>query len=931
MTFFEVYFSDATFAKEETAVCCPFPHHTESGLEYYESNPSAHINIDKGLFHCKVCGEGLSEVGFIAKVLGTTFEKATELQHAFKKSEDVFDWETNLKRPENILELISSLGISDEVTDDLKLGTEMGEEISFPVIIYNRLLDVRSYRPGLKEGKIRSRYGAISGLIIPYDLWRESDKTKWTILCAGEKDMAVARSNGFNAITLTGGERALPVMLSEFKDRKVAICYDNDDTGIAGAKSVACELIKYCKEVKVVTGFHEICKEKGEDITDFFTKYGREKKDLIYYINKTAPFTPEEAREVKDTKYPNVTLLEATAPKYVNRIVQSNVQVVATYEKALTIPTTIIAKKIANSGDIKNNKMLLGTTINWTLKEDNLQDILKLMDNNFDEEQIRQHIRELLNIPKIEHDISITKPTKETVYKCNVVDLFDSTVEKTTSIEFEAYVLKKKLEAGKKYRITYKIVPHPYKGQQLTMLIMDVEESSDSISNFKLTDEVKQHLNVIRNLEGNVSERVDWLTERVKAFTKYNGYNKLIQAIDFSFNTVLEFNFGSSKNIRGYLDTIVVAESRVGKSSTAQALQQLYGLGVFTSLAGNSATVSGLIGGSNKVNGNYQTRAGLIPQNHRGLVIFEELAKCNANIIKELTDIKSSNQVRIARVSGSVELPALVRMITLTNVKTEAGSIKSINSYPNGIEVLTDLIGTAEDIARFDLMLVMGDTGNEKIDPFWIAEEPLPQEVYRDRIHWIWSRTPEQVIITPDVGKYILTRCNELNQTYDCYIKIFGTEAWKKVSRLAIAIAGYLVSTDDTYENIVVQKEHVDYAIDYMISIYDNSTFKLKQFVDNEKRYSTLDTAGLEDLQDMYNTMPALLLQLEQVSRVSKSNLQIATGFNNEEYSKAIAKLVKCLFIRFEGFDIVPTERFRKGMAQVIRDGVIVRVGESVA
>ena len=372
MSFFEVYFSDATFAKEETAVCCPFPHHTESGLEYFETNPSAHINLDKGLFHCKVCGEGLSEVGFIAKVLGTTFEKATELQRAFKNSEDVFDWETNLKRPDNIIELISSLGISDEVRDDLKLGTEMGEEISFPVIIYNRLLDVRSYRPGLKEGKIRSRYGATSGLIIPFDLWRESDKTKWTILCAGEKDMAVARSKGFNAITLTGGERALPILLEEFRDRKVAICYDNDDTGIQGAKSVACEIIKYCKEVKVVTGFHEVCTEKGEDITDFFTKYGREKNDLIYYINKTQPFTPEEAREVKDTKYPNVTLIEATQPKYVNRIVQSNVQVVATYEKALTVPTTIVAKKLSITGDPKNNKMLLGTTINWVLDENNL-------------------------------------------------------------------------------------------------------------------------------------------------------------------------------------------------------------------------------------------------------------------------------------------------------------------------------------------------------------------------------------------------------------------------------------------------------------------------------------------------------------------------------------------------------------------------------
>ena len=931
MSFFEIYFSDVTFTKEETAVCCPFPHHTEGGLEYFETNPSAHINLDKGLFHCKVCGEGLSEVGFIAKILGTTFEKATELQRAFNKSEDLFDWETSLKLPDNIVELISNLGISDEVRDELKLCTEMGEEISFPVIIYNRLLDVRSYRPGLKEGKIRSRYGAMSGLIIPFDLWRESDKTKWTILCAGEKDMAVARSKGFNAITLTGGERALPVMLEEFRNRRVAICYDNDDTGIQGAKALACELIKYCKEVKVVTGFHEVCCEKGEDITDFFTKYNKEKKDLIKYIGETQPFTPEEAREVKDTKYPSITLLEATQPKYVNRIVQSNVQVVATYEKALTVPTTIIAKKLAITGDVKNNKMLLGATINWTLGEDNLQDILKLMDNNFNEEEIRQHIRELLKIPKLEHEVSISKPTKETVYKCNVVDLFDSTAEKTTSIEFEAYVLKKKLEAGKKYRITYKLVPHPYKGQQLTMLIMDVEESSDSISNFRLTEEVKEHLNTIRNLKGNVKEKIDWLTERVKAFTKYNGYNKLIQAIDLSFNTVLEFNFGSSKGIRGYLDTIIVAESRVGKSSTALALQQLYGLGVFASLAGNSATVSGLIGGSNKVNGNYQTRAGLIPQNHRGLVIFEELAKCNANIIRELTDIKSSNQVRIARVSGSVELPALVRMITLTNVKTEAGSIRSISSYPNGIEVLTDLIGTAEDIARFDLMLVMGETGNEQIDPFWIAEEPLPTEVYRDRIHWIWSRTPEQIIITPEVGKYILTKCNELNEKYDSYIKIFGTEAWKKVSRLAIAVAGYVVSTDDSYENIIVKEEHVDFAINYLVSIYDNETFKLKQFVDNERRYSTLDEAGLEDLQDMYNTTPALILQLEQVSRISKANLQIATGLNNEEFSKVIARLVKCLFVRFEGFDIVPTERFRKGMAQVIREGVIVRVGESVA
>ena len=47
-SFFEYYFKDYDFSKRETAVCCPFPHRTESGVEYMETRPSAHINIDKG-------------------------------------------------------------------------------------------------------------------------------------------------------------------------------------------------------------------------------------------------------------------------------------------------------------------------------------------------------------------------------------------------------------------------------------------------------------------------------------------------------------------------------------------------------------------------------------------------------------------------------------------------------------------------------------------------------------------------------------------------------------------------------------------------------------------------------------------------------------------------------------------------------------------
>ena len=668
-SFFEYYFDEYDFSKRETAVCCPFPHHTESGIEYLETNPSAHINLDKGLFHCKVCDKGLSEIAFISEIFGCRYEDAIKISKMFTAKEDRFTWDNDVTLTPEIKKKCLSLGISEKVIEELDIKTEMGDEIAFPVFMYGKVVDVRSYRPQDRANKIRSRVGTTTGMIIPFDIWRNTPKDKWTILCAGEKDMAVTRSQGFNAITLTGGEKALPKLIIPFKDRKVAICYDNDEAGIKGANALAAFLIPYVKEVRVVTGFHEICKEHGEDLTDFFTKYKKNKQDLQNYILATPAFTHEQAREEQLKSRPLISLLEASKPQYINRIVQSNVQVVATFEKAMPVPTTIYAKKINATGDPKYNLMNVGEERTWELSENTCQDILKLVDNNFTETQIRDNIRELLGISKFEREVQVQKPTKDTVYQCNVTDLFEATTKDIATIEFTAYVLKKRLESGKKYLITYKLVPHPYKGQQLVMVILNVEEACDSISNFRITDEVKNNLNLFKNLKGTVLERLNNLADMAKAYIGYDGYNSLIQAIDLSYHTVLEFNFGSFKNVRGYLDTLIVAESRVGKSSTAEALQKLYGLGAFTSLAGNSATIPGIIGGSTKVNGSYQTRAGLIPMNHRGLVIFEELAKCNSNLVRELTDIRSSNQVRIARVSGTLTVPALVRMITLTNVK----------------------------------------------------------------------------------------------------------------------------------------------------------------------------------------------------------------------------------------------------------------------
>ena len=236
------------------------------------------------MFHCKVCDKGLSTVAFIATIFECSYESAAKINKAFETQGDLYSWTGNTELPNNIKELCNSLGIKDNVIEELNIRSEDDESIAFPVFMYDKLVDVRTYRPKERANKIKSRVGSTSGLIIPYDLWLKAPENKWTILCAGEKDMAVTRSQGLNAITLTGGEKALPKVVRPFRGKKIAICYDNDEAGISGAKALAAFLKPYVNEVRVITKFHEVCVEHGEDLTDYFVKYKKTKEDLVECI-----------------------------------------------------------------------------------------------------------------------------------------------------------------------------------------------------------------------------------------------------------------------------------------------------------------------------------------------------------------------------------------------------------------------------------------------------------------------------------------------------------------------------------------------------------------------------------------------------------------------------------------------------------------------
>lgn len=934
----------------ENQVLCPFPHVVSGGVEYSESRPSASYNSTKGVYHCKSCGRGLNEVQFIEQYFGCDANTARRLADCFNATEETLaKWDAHtdedglidLEQPlnEETKARAQALGISDRAIRLMHIKTKVhsgwSNILAFPIDMYGAVLEHKYYHPYDEthpktetSKKFWTRGGCPTGLIYPWRIFEECSERSILCICAGEKDTANMLEHGFQAVTVHGGEQTFKIVCPNlFKNKTIAILYDNDQAGIVGARKLATYLYEHgCTRIRVVTGHHNICVEEHEDITDFFLKYKKTAEELKDIIRNTQFFTPEEEDYnninsknsntiLLKTKLPIITLYEATQPEYENKLVKSLVQVIASEDLAYSIPTSAVIRKVKEAHKPEAHHWQIGQYKDWELTPENCEDVLRLVDENFTTEEI------LINIKKYfahadpkEGGIKVDVLKRGVAFRATVQDYVEDKSIEFKSHPFNALVFDTKLDSGKKYMITYKVVSHDYKGAKKTMIISNVEDAEDSISCFNITPTVIKNL---ISFQGKTVEQI------MRSFAPHIGFTpnlQLLKTIDLAFHTPLQFyltnQFNKPQLIRGTLDTLIVGESRIGKSATTKTAIEVYGLGQIVSLAGKSATVNGLIGGSMKVGSSdrYATKAGVLPMNHKGLVILEELGKATADLMRELTDIRSSNRVRITRVDNTVDLPCMLRMLYLTNPKSRDGETQSVESFPHGIEIVTGLVAAPEDIARFDNICIIGDKANVDYTKLEEAIEEYTVEAYRDRIRWIWSRKPEQIIITKEADLLLRQLCNKLNGTYETHIKIFGTELRQKIARIAVAIAGYLVSTDDKFESILVLPKHVHEAADYFQNLYDNSTFKIMQYVNEQKQYSEVTENGIATLEAVFNKKNGapLIYALDQRSVCTLNELMASTGTTRDDLNVLLQPLLKACMIQFADQNkIRPTEKYR--------------------
>jgi len=296
----------------------------------------------------------------------------------------------------------------------------------------------------------------------------------------------------------------------------------------------------------------------------------------------------------------------------------------------------------------------------------------------------------------------------------------------------------------------------------------------------------------------------------------YNRFD-LHLAIDLITKSVMSFNFDNEFVYRGWMDVMIIGDTRCGKGYVAEKLINYYDVGEITS--GENVSFAGLVGGLQQYNKHWVVTWGKIPMNDGGLIIVDEASEIAPQDWTKLSRIRSEGIAEITKIQTQMT-NARVRMAFLSNPIN-----KTIANYSYGIQSLLDVVKAPEDIARFDYVLVVAHNEvpvNEiNISHNTVVKKYHNQQIEHDLIMWIWSRKPDEIKFSQASIDRIYHMSIELSKLYSFSIPLIQGENIRiKLAKIAIAFAGRTYSNKEDGKYLSVEVCHVDCAISFLHLIY---------------------------------------------------------------------------------------------------------------
>jgi hypothetical protein len=807
-----------------------------------DRNRSASIEVNKGQFYCHKCERGLS-----VEALCDVYEewKPPPRSAAVKNgaaaprgevsefdAESIETWRDTLQEqtPPNDPQLSymeDERGIWARTLTRYSIGWDPGRR-AFTIPVSDRegkWLTVRFYQPFPKPG--RRKIWGIKGKNQPrlYPAQTLASEPETIIICEGEWDAIICNQFGFPAVTRTSSAKTWKDHWTPlFKGKKVYVCHDMDEAGQEANERVASALAGTAAEVYVMKLPYPVEEDHGADFTDLFRDHPRDGKTVLRNCMADAKrYGGEDEPEEPEEELPAVPVDEIIQTDNFERMLKTEVTIRGVQDENWWAPRELKFTCTRDAGDKcdecpmkKRGRRIeeISPTDRRVLRVVGREEsgVLKMFHQDFAREYVPDGKCSKLRLPEVVKRQPLSKMIAQQLVDTGL-DRYhpDNNLKITAAGDFAHF------PTNVQAKLTGLPTSDP-NSNRFEFLVESMEEVAISTDHFEPEPETIEALRAFAPEEG--QEPLDKLlaiATDLEAVTGIHGRPMLTAAMDLVWHSVLSFDFRRQRLQRGWLELLAVGDTRTGKSETALRLAEHYDAGAFVSC--ESATMAGIKGAVTKMgkgDDKWYISWGALPLNDRRLVILDEVKGLSIEEIADLSDVRSSGVINIAKARSEKAL-ARTRAVWLSNPRDG----DSVSSY-YGIDCITPLIGSSEDVARFDFAIVVRDNiPLSEINRLIDGRPRYESALCNSLIRWVWSRKPEQVIWERGAEAFVVKCANKLVNTYveDPPLVRRGDERIK-VARLAVALAARLFSSDETGERLIVRKEHVRDAAKFLDSLF---------------------------------------------------------------------------------------------------------------
>lgn len=883
----------------EIRVSCPF--HDDG------ASPSGSFNVDKKKYRCFSCGAEGDAFKLFAQMTKCTYNMAVE--YAARQlgvpsktaiaPKLVEEYHQNLRVNASMLEeLLRRRGLNAQSVDRWRLGWDVKKQrLTIPIREQSgAVVNLRQYDL-LKVHDEKMKFVNLKGRgelrLYPMEAFEQDH----IVLTEGELKMMVNCQAGFNTMTATGGASGWKDEWDRlFENKTVYLVYDIDDTGRAQAQSVARRLVKYARSVHIIHLPLDRAKHPKGDLCDYYVKEKYTPQDFYNLMIGTPAWSPTaENPGMRDDLEYEVALGQASkAQYYLHKI---NAEVVVSAKD--TVPYIAPKETRVNCG--RDLEICAGCPV-FANPEETLYevaaddpDLLRLVDVSSRNQE--KELRELVGIPQQCGSSELVVISSHNLEEIRLVPQLNTSQHAPTGGEqtvVKAYNVGHGIETNAGYGVKARIAVIP-RTQHATMLIYEAEPNVDNLSSFKPDEKELKELEIFRPRD----DSFDALNDKIDDIYSDHTHNvhrikqrpEMQLTMDLVWHSALYVTLEDEPQ-KGWVEALVIGDSGQGKSEMMKRLMTHYGLGEKVDM--KSASIAGLKGGLQETNGHWWVTWGTIVLNDRGLVALEEAEGATEQVLQALTDMRSSGLAEITKIERR-RAWARTRQLWLSNPR----SARSIETYNFGIEAIKELLGSLQDVRRFDLAMVVAS--NEV--PRQVINSPTTRKVKhvytsdlcRRLILWAWSRTPSQVHFTTEAKQACYDNALAMSKKYSSSIPLVEPADQRlKLARLATSLAARTFSASEDGQSIVIQKVHVDYVAGFLEHLYTNrymayDTFSEVRAADAELMYPEVITEQITKLPYPVETIRGLL----RTTAIREDDVASLGGCDRDQAKSIVAMLVR--------------------------------------